>query len=211
MKQWLLPVLLAGLITFGLLALFALSLGNKPAPTTASGTERTSLGELSAPVGNSKIKEAADRQGLAPARDPDLSLDALRAACVNEARSGLGQAPGAVESACERFARASRAQLPAPGPTAQWPETEIEPPMPNSSRQQGSDEFKVHVRNCRAQFGYGTIMERQCRAREAERLRLACRELGNKADAARGITEIQRYRQLARAHCHASSSYRVID
>lgn len=208
-KQWLLPVLFAGLITFGLLTLFALSLGNKPTPATASATSLNSPGDLTAPIGNSKSGESAVRQRLAPALDATLSVDALRAACVKEARSGPARQDP--ESACERFAKASRAQLPAPSPTAEWPETQIAPEMPNRSKQQGWDEFKVPVRNCRAQFGYGTIKERQCRAHEAERLRLACRDISNKADAARAITEIQHYRKLSRSYCHASSSYRVIN
>ncbi|WP_133881193.1 hypothetical protein [Panacagrimonas perspica] len=211
MKDWLFPIVVAVAICACALYLLERSFVIPPRdsaetePTQGSG-ERPTTPELDA------RRPAANPASLPPSPSvPDV--EALRAQCVAETRSGNGLTPS-LQSACERFAAASRGTLPAarmPPPPAS-----ISSPGRQATRRSdpnaegGLAYVDIPMTDCARHHGYGTIDYRRCRARVAEELRSDCRRYTERANTASGEHR-QHLRNWARSYCREVDRYRVTD
>lgn len=206
MRDWIVPLLLALAVVgaFGLLMTFSL----KPPPTVL---DEASSGD--APLREPSVDAASGREPVTPGSSlPGTAgphLDDLRRQCVEDTRTGkaLDRHP---DSACQKFAVASRAQLPAPKKPLSLPPASTPPPRSGQTPQAASRYVPVYVEQCTHQ-AQGSIAYRKCRSREAERLRSLCRQYRYQADNARSGDEAVRNRGYARSYCREADRYRVLD
>lgn len=204
-KDWLIPFFLAVLICGVALFLFVRSLSVEDSRASLSvGTAEPHESAANAPIVESSLDpNPAPESALRP------SVEELRARCVNEAKSGA-TLPNDPDSACNQFAIASRAELPAAREPPPMPLPSREPSQPKSQPGNGLRYVDVRLKDCRGLFGYGSIRYRECRAEVAERLRRDCIGYQQEASQASGKGR-ETLRALARSYCRESDRYRVTD
>lgn len=137
-----------------------------------------------------------------------LSLDELRAKCVEEVRQATPPPLGA-DSFCGLYARVTKRNnqdmaAAAPAPMPQLPEVQevVEP-------QARERTYAVWVNDCRA-LGYGSIVYRKCRAAESKRLSRECN--ARRAHLNRvGYSASDDERGWMRAWCDEASRYQIVN
>lgn len=209
MKEWFVPELLALLISTGFIALFALSL------PTVQRAERAPIARhapAKPPQTDPAQPDPAPAASPLPRPSPGATaahVDALRRQCVQDTRSGKAMSKDP-HSACQAFARASRASLPTPRPAPPMPAPAGASDQPSRATAPSTYYAPVFVEDCR-RFPRGSIDHRRCRSREAERLRTACREHNYLANLAQAKEEVARHRAFARSYCREADRYSVLD
>lgn len=139
-----------------------------------------------------------------------VDLDALRAACVAEARSG-GPPSRDPDRACQRYAEASRTAVvpPAPGPTRRASAPTARPPAPAPRPPAG---LRAPVRDCAARVAPGSIAYRECRADESARLWKACRDWEQRRDRLNLDPAVYAHAaEQAQAYCFEARRYRIVE
>lgn len=192
-------------------SLLLMACGSEPPPAATPSPAPTPPAPWLSPAPRSAPPITPPSAASATTTPPPEALDALRAACVADIRSGrLIEDP---DSACARFERATRASVASPArPTLAPTPAHRERPRPTAMRRPPPPlrETPARVDDC-ARWQHGSIAYRECRAEEKAWLVRECQTWSERAERP-GVTgrELQQARSASRAWCKAARHYRIV-